>query len=76
MIDLVGHLACVLVLVGQLVAVRGGPTGPSGFLIAAVGFSAWVVVGAYLGMSSIIVWSAIGFFGQIIVFYHHSEQSK
>ena len=55
MIDLAGHLAYVLLIIGSILT---GNMKRTGWLFRFAGSASWVVLGIFMGYSSIVIWSA------------------
>lgn len=55
-IDIFGHFAYVSMIIGQIFITRKQA---KGFLLRIAGGVVWILLGGFLGLSSIIVWSAV-----------------
>lgn len=55
-IDIVGHIAYALMIIGHLFVTKKHA---KGFIFRIVGGIIWMLLGALLGLTSIIFWSAV-----------------
>lgn len=70
-IDLLGHLGYVLLFFGQLGVARKNSLGWLGRL---GGELVWLVIGIYLGLSSIILWGSIFLMVDLYGWYRSGKQ--
>jgi hypothetical protein len=54
--DLAGHLGYIIILCGTLLL---GTKSKAGWIFRLIGDCIWVAIGVYIGMTSIVTWSAI-----------------
>jgi len=55
-IDIFGHFAYASLIAGQILITRKQA---KGFILRIFGSLVWVLLGGFLGLSSVIVWSAV-----------------
>jgi len=55
-VDISGHLAYIMMIIGQLFITKKQA---KGFIFRIIGGVIWVLLGGFLSMSSIIIWSAV-----------------
>lgn len=54
--DLAGHLAYVFLFIGQMMIADGDR---QGWQLRFVGEVVWIGIGAYIGLSSVVIWGLI-----------------
>jgi small neutral amino acid transporter SnatA (MarC family) len=55
-IDLLGHLFYVFLIVGQLMVAKRST---AGWMVRILGSTGWAILGVFIGLSSIVIWSAV-----------------
>ncbi len=55
-LDIAGHIAYILMIIGHIFITKKKAYG---FVLRVVGGVIWVLIGGFLSMSSIIVWSGV-----------------
>lgn len=70
-IDIAGHIAYIFMIVGQIFIANKSV---KGFVLRVLGGIIWIILGGFLGLSSIILWSAVFCLVDIWGFYRWMQQ--
>ena len=68
MIDLFGHLSYAVLIVGTWFAAKGPRIG---WYLRMAGDFGWIILGGFMGMTSIILWSLVFFWVDLVASTRH-----